>query len=147
MARLELFFSASRSKRIAKLYNALSNNNTNSEIPPLFATQTVQVTSEATARPIMTAFTMVSACRNMPHGERSCGNCARLTDGSSATGLAEVPFIKLVSELGVAAFAGSSAASVAGVGEAPLLDLDPQAKRRHDYEATTMRVKRGTHAS
>jgi len=34
MARLELFFSASRSKRIAKLYNALSNNNTNSEIPP-----------------------------------------------------------------------------------------------------------------
>jgi hypothetical protein len=30
MARLELFFSASRSKRIAKLYNALSNNNTNS---------------------------------------------------------------------------------------------------------------------
>ena len=34
MARLERFFSASRSKRIAKLYNALSNNNTNSEIPP-----------------------------------------------------------------------------------------------------------------
>jgi hypothetical protein len=42
----------------------------------LFATQTVQVTSEATARPIMTAFTMVSACRNMPQGDRSCGSCA-----------------------------------------------------------------------
>jgi hypothetical protein len=38
-----------------------------------FATQTVQVTSEAAARPIITAFTMVSASWNMPQGERSCG--------------------------------------------------------------------------
>ena len=50
----------------------------------LFATQTVQVTSEATARPIMTAFTMVSACRNMPQGERSCGKAAMATELSPA---------------------------------------------------------------
>ena len=78
----------------------------------LFATQTVQVTSEATARPIMTAFTMVSACRNMPQGERSCGN-AQDRGSSPADGLAELPFMMLVSEPGVAAFAGASAASAA----------------------------------
>jgi hypothetical protein len=88
----------------------------------LFATQTVQVTSEATARPIMTAFTMVSACKNMPQGERSCGSCARLTDGSPAAGVAEVAFVILISDLGVAAFAGASAASAAGADEAPPLE-------------------------
>ena len=63
----------------------------------LFATQTVQVTSEATARPIMTAFAVVvRGPRNMPHGERSCGSCARLRDGSPADGLAELPFMMLV---------------------------------------------------
>ena len=88
----------------------------------LFATQTVQVTSEAIARPIMTVFTMVSACRNMPQGERSCGSCARLTDAPPAAGVAEVAFVMLVSELGVAAFAGASGASAAGAGEAPPLE-------------------------
>jgi hypothetical protein len=56
----------------------------------LLATHTVQVTSEATARPIMTAFTMVSACRNMPQGERSCGNAAMATELSPACAKAEV---------------------------------------------------------
>src|SRR5215472_6367120 len=56
----------------------------------LFATQTVQVTSEATARPIMTAFTIVSACRNMPQGERSCGKAAMATELSPACANAKV---------------------------------------------------------
>lgn len=36
----------------------------------------VQVTTEAAARPMMTAFTTVSADTNMPHGERSRGSAA-----------------------------------------------------------------------
>src|SRR5438128_12654879 len=37
--------------------------------------QTVQVTTEAKARPTMTAFTTMSADANMPHGLRSRGSC------------------------------------------------------------------------
>jgi hypothetical protein len=40
----------------------------------LFASQTVQVTREATASPIITAFTMMSVPRNIVQGERSCGS-------------------------------------------------------------------------
>ena len=35
----------------------------------------VQVTSEAKASPIMTAFTMMSADRNIDHGDNSRGTC------------------------------------------------------------------------
>src|SRR5215470_13587800 len=45
------------------------------------ASQTVQVTSDAKARPIITAFTTMSALMNMPHGDRSCGSSAALTSG------------------------------------------------------------------
>jgi len=38
------------------------------------ASHTVHVTSEAKARPIITAFTTMSALRNIPHGDRLCGN-------------------------------------------------------------------------
>ena len=38
----------------------------------IFAMKTVQVTSEAKARPIMTALTMMSADRNIDHGDNSC---------------------------------------------------------------------------
>src|SRR5690606_24413580 len=44
----------------------------------VLATQIVQVTSEAAASPIMTAFTTISAAMNMPHGDRSCGNAPGL---------------------------------------------------------------------
>jgi hypothetical protein len=37
----------------------------------VFARKIVQVTSEAKARPIMTAFTTRSAARNLDHGDRS----------------------------------------------------------------------------
>ncbi len=50
----------------------------------LLAIKTVQVASEAKASPIITAFTMMSACRNMPQGERSCGNSAVATECSAA---------------------------------------------------------------
>jgi hypothetical protein len=39
-----------------------------------FASQTVQVTTDAKARPIMTVFTTMPAFRNIDHGERSLGN-------------------------------------------------------------------------
>src|SRR5262245_15840463 len=45
------------------------------------ASQTVHVTSEAKASPIITPFTMMSALRNMPHGDRSCGSSAAPTSG------------------------------------------------------------------
>jgi hypothetical protein len=38
------------------------------------ASQTVQVTTDANARPIMTIFTTMSAFRNIDHGDRSLGN-------------------------------------------------------------------------
>ncbi len=40
----------------------------------VFASHTVQVTSEAKASPIITAFTTMSALRNMPHGDRLRGS-------------------------------------------------------------------------
>src|ERR1700758_4445608 len=39
----------------------------------ILAMKMVQVTSEANASPIMTALTMMSADRNIDHGDRSCG--------------------------------------------------------------------------
>src|SRR5437879_4021341 len=39
------------------------------------ASQTVQVTTEAKARPIMTACTRMSADMNIDHGDRSRGSC------------------------------------------------------------------------
>jgi hypothetical protein len=52
------------------------------------ASHTVQVTSDAKARPIITAFTTMSACRNMPHGDRSCGSVfVEVTDGPATTGV------------------------------------------------------------
>ena len=42
----------------------------------VFASQTVQVTTEANSSPIITDFTTQSAARYMPHGLRSRGNSA-----------------------------------------------------------------------
>ena len=51
---------------------------------------TDQVTTEAKARPIITAFTILSAAMNMPIGVRSCGSTgsasAALAGASSVTG-------------------------------------------------------------
>ena len=47
------------------------------------AIHTVQVMSEAKASPIITAFTILSACRNIPHGERSCGSSAVVMECSA----------------------------------------------------------------
>jgi hypothetical protein len=38
-----------------------------------FASHTVQVTTEAKARPTITALTTMSALRNIDHGDRSLG--------------------------------------------------------------------------
>ena len=50
------------------------------------ANQIVHVTSEANASPIITAFTMMSACMNIPHGDRSRGSVEADTDGEAARG-------------------------------------------------------------
>jgi hypothetical protein len=48
----------------------------------LLASQTVQVTTEAKARPTITAFTTMSAEVNIDHGDRSRGRCtAPITPG------------------------------------------------------------------
>jgi hypothetical protein len=79
----------------------------------LLAIQTVHVTSDAIANPIITAFTMRSACTNMPQGERSCGNSAMAMDGGSALG-AGAALLGLVAGSGLAAGACACAAG-AGV--------------------------------
>ena len=47
----------------------------------LLASQTVQVTSDAKTRPIITIFTTMSAFMNMPQGDRSRGKVAAPTEG------------------------------------------------------------------
>src|SRR5262249_29070691 len=54
--------------RAARAFRLARNSST------VLASQTVQVTTEANARPAMTAFTITSADRNMPHGDRSRGS-------------------------------------------------------------------------
>src|SRR5262249_32578918 len=54
----------------------------------VLATHTVQVTSEAKASPMITAFTTRSEFSNMPQGERSSGNSALLITCSPGNGAA-----------------------------------------------------------
>ncbi|CAH1657327.1 conserved exported hypothetical protein [Hyphomicrobiales bacterium] len=62
----------------------------------LLASQTVQVISEAKARPTITALTTRSACMNMPQGDRSCGNppaegpCSEGSSGSAVSAVGAV---------------------------------------------------------
>ena len=57
-----------------------------------FDTSTVQVTSEAKARPSITAFTTQSAARNMPSGDRSCGSFAlRSSEATGEAGAGPAP--------------------------------------------------------
>jgi hypothetical protein len=81
-------FNAARTRRFAK------------KISMVLASHTVQVTIEATTRPINTAFTTGSALRNMPHGLRSRGRVAVATmlscasaagKGSASHAIAEAP--------------------------------------------------------
>ena len=52
----------------------------------VFASHTVQVTSEAMARPTITAFTTMSAFTNMPHGDRLRGSRALSVAAKRHTG-------------------------------------------------------------
>ena len=49
------------------------------------ANQMVQVSSEAKARPTITALTTMSAAMNMPHGDRSRGSVSAMAVGGAAT--------------------------------------------------------------
>src|SRR5690606_33102854 len=57
----------------------------------VLASQIVQVSSEAKARPIITAFTMMSAAMNMPHGDRSRGRLSAIAGvpGAATGGVAD----------------------------------------------------------
>jgi hypothetical protein len=66
-------FNAARTRRLAK------------KISMVLASHTVQVTIEAKASPINTAFTTASALRYMPHGLRSRGRVAVATTLSCAS--------------------------------------------------------------
>src|SRR5688572_5841247 len=82
----------------------------------LLATNTVQVTTEATARPTITACTSQSAAMNMPHTDRSLGRIDGLTaaapgDGAAGEGWATVSGAGDPAG-GVVASAGVSAAGV-----------------------------------
>ena len=57
----------------------------------VFASHTVHVTSEAKARPTITAFTTASAFMNMPHGDRLRGNIASAVAAKLAAGGSTVP--------------------------------------------------------
>jgi hypothetical protein len=60
---------ARRSLRVAARARCFDQTSSNP-----FASQTVQVTIDAKARPIMTVFTTMPAFRNIDHGDRSLGN-------------------------------------------------------------------------
>src|SRR5262245_13674070 len=75
------------------------------------ANQIVQVSTDAKARPTITAFTTISAAMNMPHGERSRGSLSA-TSGELAAGA-------VAGESTAGGVAGGAAAgSVAGVATA-----------------------------
>src|ERR1700733_7266679 len=57
---------------LAILRSAARNLACTTDSSIIFAMKTVQVTSEANARPIITALTMMSAARNIDHGDNSC---------------------------------------------------------------------------
>ena len=92
----------------------------------LFASHTVQVTTDAKARPIITAFTTQSACMNMPQGDRSRGSiafsaasrCAGSASGSAAGSIVPSAWTGTAPSAGVASVgavsvvAGASAAGV-----------------------------------
>src|SRR6186997_3317104 len=69
------------------------------------ANQMVQVSTDAKARPTITAFTTISAAMNMPHGDRSRGSLSAMS-GELAAGPAA----------GVATAAASVAAGAAEFG-------------------------------
>src|SRR5262245_56027818 len=67
------------------LFNAARKRRLASTISMVLASHTVQVTIEAKARPINTAFTTTSALRYMPQGVRSRGSVAVATTLSCAS--------------------------------------------------------------
>ena len=70
------------------------------------ANQIVQVSTDAKARPTITAFTTMSAAMNMPHGERSRGSLSAMS-GELVTG----PVAGMATAGGAAAGADCGAAA------------------------------------
>ncbi len=100
---------ASASDRSEPIASIASRNRRSALHSSMFlASQTVQVTTEANTRPIMTAFTRMSADMNIDQGERSRGSWAAPIAGSGAG-----PWSKAAGG-GAAAGAGPAGANGAG---------------------------------
>ena len=88
------------------------------------ASHIVQVTREAKANPIITAFTMMSAAMNMPHGDKSCGRFSSIAPAGAAPTSAAVAGWPpgcagaIVAGAGAAGVAGSGATRAGAVGAA-----------------------------
>ncbi|BAP42275.1 coatomer subunit beta [Pseudomonas sp. StFLB209] len=84
------------------------------------AIQMVQVMIEARARPIMTAFTTMSAFWYMPHGDRSCADMPRLFSPSSASESSAATGATAGVALGAAVALPAGAGALAAAGAALL---------------------------
>ncbi|CAH2406044.1 hypothetical protein MES4922_420056 [Mesorhizobium ventifaucium] len=83
------------------------------------ASHIVQVTKDAKASPIITAFTTMSAAMNMPHGDRSCGRVRDVAvEGPVSIGVVSVGVISagVVSPGCIAGGTTASGAASAGAG-------------------------------
>ena len=88
----------------------------------IFTSQMVQVTTEAKAKPTMTAFTTMAAAMNMPHGDRSCGSAPLATPvgrGGAGSGDCGAGVASAAPELADGA-AGETGAAAAGAAGPPL---------------------------
>src|SRR5262249_42951498 len=72
------------------------------------ATHTVQVTSDAKTKPIITNFTMMSAFMNMPHGDRSRGSSSGETEALPTAGAGGAAGALVDGATGTGAAAGGS---------------------------------------
>src|SRR5262245_31943611 len=86
------------------------------------ANHIVQVSTDAKARPIITAFTTISAAMNIPHGERSRGSLSAMSGAFAAWAAAGESTADGVTA-GVAAGAAGAACSTAGDGGAAAGDV------------------------
>ncbi len=107
----------------------------------LLATSTIQVINDATSRPIITAFTTQSACRNMPSGVRSWGRVsAPAGDAAAGASIAGAVAGSPASPLAVSSTVVTVVVSpLAGAGWAPA--GAPISKNRTANSATPRRAR------
>ncbi len=117
----------------ASLRSALRTRRLAAHSSILFAIHTVQVMTEAMARPIITDFTTMSAAMNMLHGDRSRGRLWACTIGAGevvATGAAAVEPGAVTSLTAGAAVSADGACGRVGAGLAVVSGVAAAGVRR-----------------